>query len=631
MDVLSDTVSGEAPPGARVAVSVWGDESPGASGLGDGGSTGPAGGGGPPPPPPLMVKASRTVTAEADGTYVADFRGMVDLTHRSWGEASLATPEGHTVIRPFRARDCRPLLTSVFVGGNHISGESGQGCPSVTLRLRDPAGALKAQAFADFTWQNWFSFYFYLYVASPWPDWSKQPMLILPGDRIEMESGGAVYATTVPTLTLEVDRETPALSGWGPPGETLQGEVRRDTYAIRHTFTATVDAQGHYTVPLTGVYTPTAGESIAVRWQSGETRFYARDVIPRLQAGLFSTYLSGFLHPLVPYAVPVSGGFLTGYAGPEGEFAVSTGPLLPGDTVTVTTPQEEITLTLPLLTAQVDRGTATVSGAAPPDAPLEVRLAAYPLYLSRQVTATAAGTYTVSFPDAAPLPDGAWGTVRYTHPRGHWVFLQFGLRAWSVTLGERFAGGYADMAGAPFTATLTAPDGFTESVTGTASLYDASFSVVFSRPIGPGDRLRLTQAGRETEFVVPRLTARHDWAAQVLEGEAPPGSLVGVTFPRGWRSVLRRTDGRQRRPLPAGYAWPEPAGGGFRGRLGDGSGGEHRPAGVQGSGVSGVSTGGGEGTGAGLCRATANCPPPCPTYYSFIGSSVGQAKSARIY
>ncbi len=542
VDVLSDTVSGEAPPGARVTVRIWEMESPGASGLGDGGPAGPAGGGGPPTPPPFMVQVSQVVTAEADGTYVADFRGMADLTHRSWGEVSLTTPEGHTVVRPFRAYDCRPVLTSVFVGGNGLSGESSQGCPSATIRLRDPAGVLKAQAYADFAWQNWFSLYFYLYEVCPVPDWcggKSHPILILPGDRIEVESGGAVYTTTVPTLTLEVDRETPALSGWGPPGETLQGEVRSDTSAIHHTFTATVDAQGRYTVPLTGIYTPTAGESITVRWQSGETRFHALDVLPRLEAALFGTYLYGSLHPLAPYEIPApSSGSYTGYAGPDGGFSAYVDLLFPGRTVTVTMPQEEVTLTLPLLTARADRGTATVSGEAPPDAPLEVRLAAYPLYLSRQVTAPAAGTYTVSFPDAAPLPDGAWGTVRSSHPQGHRVFLQFGLRAWSVALGERCAGGYADMAGAPFTATLEAADGFTESVTETASLYNASFSVCFSRPLGSGDRLRLVQDGRETEFVVPRLTARHDWAAQVLEGEAPPGSLVEVTFPRGWRSSL---------------------------------------------------------------------------------------------
>ncbi|MGC8946284.1 MAG: hypothetical protein ACP5N6_09035 [Anaerolineae bacterium] len=545
VDTLSETVSGEAPPGARLTVSVWGGTyGASSSGTLSQNAAGPLGGGGPTPPPPLPpIRASRVVTAGADGTYVADFRGVADLTHRSWGEVSLTTPEGHTVIRPFRAQDCRPVLTAVSVGGNSLSGVSSQGCPSATIWLRDPTGALKAQAYADFSWWDWFVFYFYQYEVCPIPDWcggKSYPVLILPGDRIEVESGGAAYTTTVPTLTLEVDRETPALSGWGPPGETLQGEVRRETYEIRHTFTTTVDAQGRYTVPLTGVYTPTAGESINVRWLSGETQFYASDVIPRLQAGLFANALYGFLHPLVPYTVPVSGGFLTGYAGPGGEIAVFTGPLLPGDRITVTTPREELTLTLPLLTARVDRATATVSGQAPPNAPLEVFLSAYPLYLSRQVTATAAGTYTVSFPDAAPLPPGAWGTVRYTNPQGHRVFLQFGVRSWSVTLGGRCAEGYADMAGAPFTATL-ATEGFTESVTGTASAYNASFSACFSRAIGPGDRLRLAQASGETEFVVPRLTAHHDWAAQVLEGEAPPGGLVEVTFPRGWRSVSRRT------------------------------------------------------------------------------------------
>lgn len=261
-------------------------------------------------------------------------------------------------------------------------------------------------------------------------------------------------------------------------------------------------------------------------------------MLPRLEARLFGSSLFGLLHPLIPYTVTPGG--VTGYAGPGGEWFTSVDPLFPGDTVTVTTPREDLTLTLPLLTARIDRSAGTVSGQAPPGGLLEVSLVAYPFYLSRQVTATAAGTYTLSFPEMAAA-GGAWGTVRYINPQGHRVFLQFGTRSWSVSLGEPCADGYADMAGAPFTATLAASGGFTEIVTGTASRSNASFSACFSRPIGPGDRLRLAQASGETEFVVPRLTASHDWAAQVLEGEAPPGSLVEVTFSRGWWSVLRRT------------------------------------------------------------------------------------------
>ncbi|MCX7855236.1 MAG: hypothetical protein N2556_04530, partial [Anaerolineae bacterium] len=543
VDTLSETVSGEAPPGARVTVSIWGAGSPAPFALGGaaGGIAGPAGGGPTPIPPPPPVRISQVVTAGADGIYVADFRGVADIVRRTVGEVLLTTPEEHTVIRPFRAYDCRPVLTSVSVGGNHLSGESSLGCPSATVRLVDPTGALKAQAYADFSWQDWFVFYFYLHEACPVPDWcgsKSHPVRILPGDRIEVASGGAVYTTTVPTLTLEVDRETPALSGWALARETLQGEIRGDNYELRYAFTVTVTPQGRYTVPLTGIYTPTAGDHISVQWQSGETRFYAYDVVPRLAAGLFSGYLHGSLHPLIPYTV--TPGFSTGYAGPNGWFWASVPQMLPGDTVTVTTSREELTLTLPLLTARIDRAARTVFGQAPPEAPLEVSLSVYPLYISRRVTATAAGTYTVSFPDVTSFA-GAWGTVRYTHPQGHQVFLEFGARAWSVLLGERCAGGYADMAGAPLTATLQAADGFTESVTGTASTYNASFSVCFSRPIGIGDRLTLAQSSGETEFVVPRLTASHDWAAQVLEGEAPPGNLVDVTFPRGWTSVSRRT------------------------------------------------------------------------------------------
>ena len=542
VDPLSDTVSGEAPPGARLTVTVSGGAyGASSSGVPSPNGAGPLGGGEPtPPPPPPPVRVSQVVTAGADGTYVADFRGIADLTHRAAGEVSLTTPEGHAVLRLFRAQDCRPVLTAVAVGGNYLGGVSSRGCPSLTLRLIGPDGAVKAVGYADFSWWDSFGFYFYGSIGCPWSGGCDKsvPTLILPGDRIELASGGAVYTTTVPTLTIEVDREAPALSGWAPAGATLRVEIRDDSAVLRHVLTPTVTPQGRYTVSLAGIYTPTAGDSFTVWWLSGETGFYVLDVLPYLEAGLFQNSLFGLLHPLIPYTV--TPGAVTGYAGPGGEWFVNVGPLFPGDTVTVTTPREDLTLTLPLLTARIDRSAGTVSGQAPPGGLLEVSLVAYPFYLFRQVTATAAGTYTVSFPEMATA-GGAWGTVRYINPQGHRVFLQFGARSWSVSLGEPCAEGYADMAGAPFTATLAAPGGFTESITGTASGYNASFSACFSRSIGPGDRLRLAQASGETEFVVPRLTASHDWAAQVLEGEAPPGGLVEVTFPRGWRSVRRRT------------------------------------------------------------------------------------------
>jgi hypothetical protein len=542
VDPLSDTVSGEAPPGARLTVTISGGTyGASSSGVPSPNGAGPLGGGEPtPPPPPPPVRVSQVVTAGADGTYVADFRGIADLTHRAAGEVSLTTPEGHTVIRLFRAHDCRTVLTAVAVGGNYLGGVSSRGCPSLTLRLIGPDGAVKAVGYADFSWWDSFGFYFYGSIGCPWSGGCDKsvPTLILPGDRIELASGGTFYTTTVPTLTLEVDREAPALSGWAPAGATLRVEIRDDAAVLRHVLTPTVAPQGRYTVSLAGIYTPTAGDSFTVWWLSGETGFYVLDVLPYLEAGLFQNSLFGLLHPLIPYTV--TPGAVTGYAGPGGEWFVNVGPLFPGDTVTVTTPREDLTLTLPLLTARIDRSAGTVSGQAPPGGLLEVSLVAYPFYLFRQVTATAAGTYTVSFPEMATA-GGAWGTVRYINPQGHRVFLQFGARSWSVSLGEPCAEGYADMAGAPFTATLAAPGGFTESITGTASGYNASFSACFSRSIGPGDRLRLAQASGETEFVVPRLTASHDWAAQVLEGEAPPGGLVEVTFPRGWLTVRRRT------------------------------------------------------------------------------------------
>lgn len=513
-DPLSETVSGEAPPGARLEVFVY------AAPLT------PYGGGGGEPPPPPYSPVSRVVTATAEGTYVADFRGLADITPESVGEVVLYLSEDAAVSRPFFPA-CRPILTHVVVGGNSLAGLSGKGCPSATITLQNPAGQIKAQAVADFQWWAGFEFYFYLTEVCPWPGpcYGKSiPVLILPGDRIVLQSAGQTYTVSVPTLTLEI--LPTALSGQAPPGETLRAEFY-DNSGMFHRLTTTVTAQGTYTIPLAGIR-PAPGGLVYVYWCPGDTCFVARDGIPLLQAALFNNRISGLLRPLSPYTVTPM--VATGYAGPYGEFSAPTQPLLPGERVTVTTPRDVLSLTIPFLSAKVDRAAGTVSGEAPPSAPLKITLNyGYPYYfsLSQYVTATGAGTYTVSFPEL-PRFDYGSGSVEYFTPEGHQIFLNFRLRQWSIRLEDPCIGGYADVEVAPFTVTLRA-DSEEEVVTG-VTWYDGSFYACFSRPIHPGDHLTLTQMGAPMTFTVPVLTAIHDFGEQVLEGEAPPGSLLEAVF-----------------------------------------------------------------------------------------------------
>jgi len=554
---ISDTVFGLAPPGMRLTISVYGwspqpppfptpTPTPPHTNLGTGGGPGPS--------PFTLV-----VTATVQGEYIADFSGLVDITNQSSGHVQWTTPEGHTVVRGFRATQrCLPRLEYIQVGGNHLSGWSDYGCPSIALRLRDASGRIKAQQWIYY--QGYF--YFYLYDGS-------RPVPILPDDIVELEPGGQVtfpvmtptppYAiaapsegqvitTSVPVLTVLLDAVANTIAGQAPPGTVLSLGVYHE-YGFRHWLTTTVSAQGTYSVSLDDLYTLAAGDQVRAGLSLAGVSFCAEEVIPLLKASLYERpALQGWLSPLTPYTISLSSPRLitaevSGYAGTEGEFRAWLVSLMPGDTVVVTTPQRVLSLTLPLLSAHIDRATATVSGLAPPNARLQVDISALyaPAFASQVVTATASGVYTASFPNMAPLRS-AHGTLTYFAQNGQ-VRLDFGTPHWQITLGDPCVRGEGQVGGVPITVTLQAGDGTPKgTVTTTADAGSTWFYLCFTTSVQPSDRLALVYPGGLMTFTVPNFTAEHDYARQVLEGHAQPGSAIAATVPVGpyyWGQVIR--------------------------------------------------------------------------------------------
>ncbi len=531
---LSDTVSGLAPPNARLIVAILYDEYPVPP-------TPPpptALGGGPAPPPPYYGYAVRVVTATAEGRYLADFSGEVNITNATVGEVSMDI-EGHTVVRPFRATTgCRPMLTHVHVGGNSLEGVSDFGCPTLTLRLYDTRGYLKAARLFDFTWTPYF--YAALYENEVYPYGKSRPIPIQTGDRIELAWADQAIITVIPTLTVALDPLADVISGEAPPGAFL--ELRVYNYGP---LTTTVGAQGTYSLSLAGKYDVVPGDLANGVYVQDSTYYVALGAVPSIRAGLYQNWVSGILPPLTPYTIALETtppATVTGYAGPDGDWGNELpARTKPGDTITLTTPNSALRLSLPFLSAWVDRAEATVAGQAPANARLRVDLTDWQyIDLSREITATAAGTYTVSFPDLAPL-EGIQGTLTYFNAEGNQVFLLFANRQWHVTLSQPCVWGYADMVGASFTATLQASESPPDSTFGGTSDVSGYFYGCFERAIQPGDRLTLVQPGATMSFTVPTLTVYHHYAQQILEGEAPAGSFLEVVFYTSSGSVVRHT------------------------------------------------------------------------------------------
>jgi len=561
-DPLSDTVSGLAPPGARLTLTLFLDQPPIL------------------PPPPISFGSTggggygpsytAIVTATAQGEYQANLSGVVDITGQTSGEAEFTTPEGYTVVRAFQAiQHCQPRLGFVQVGGNLLSVQYDYGCPAINivLRLRDAQGRLKAEQSIGFVWSGGFYLSFFD---------GERPIPIVPADTIEIEfndqptstpfptptpfltpaptppsgivrseSVSQVVTTLIPTLTVFLNPIANTITGAAPAGAILTLEVYQGNFFQRG-LTTTVSAQGAYSVSLAGQYTLTAGDRVRASYTpAGQPYFYAIGVIPALQVTLHQPQVTGWLPPLAPFTASLASSHLImGYAGYNGAFYAALAPLRPGDVVIVATPFQVMQLTLPFLSAHVDRATATVSGQAPPGARLRVDLV-YDEYGgffdSQVVTATAAGAYTATFPDGAPL-SSARGTLTYFNADGHQVRLEFATAQWWVTLDDPCVSGNVDVAGAPITVTLQAGNGAPKGVfTGTAGTTAGAFYACFQTAVQPGDRLTLIHPTGSMTFSVPVLTAEHDYARQVLEGQAVPYSAIAATFQIGFSYNARHT------------------------------------------------------------------------------------------
>jgi hypothetical protein len=210
-------------------------------------------------------------------------------------------------------------------------------------------------------------------------------------------------------------------------------------------------------------------------------------------------------------------------------------PVGAGDQLTLTTPQTVTTLIVPDLIAQIDRATATVYGRAPAGAALRVDLTS--ASRSQWITATASGLYTATFADLAPLTY-ADGMLTYLEGEVKQVAMGFSTGRWTVALGEHCTDIVAEMTGKALTVTLESPLGTPREVITHSVGYGNQFTDCFNRKIETGDRLALSySSGLSNTLTLPPLTARHDYARQVVSGQAPASTQLEVTANN--RAVVR--------------------------------------------------------------------------------------------
>jgi hypothetical protein len=515
VDAFNGIVTGQAPPFAQVVVSNGGG-------------------------------ATLVVTADAEGHYSADFSSVGGLLGDSLGSVVWTSAEGYVVIRYFRTgptSSCPPVLNQAQVGGNQVLISSNGLCGPFILRLRDAGGHAK--------YEN-------LFETDPWGyltlfDEDHRPIPILPGDQIEIEANGQVQVNVVPTLTINLDPFADQVFGQAPPF----AEVSLSDPDWWRYFTTIANAQGGYMLDLSGSLDVDAGSTLRAGLED-TPYYYAYGTVPILQTHLYSSGVYGTLGPLTPYTITLSSQTaittVMGYASGTGVYTALTYPPPgefygnPGERVEVETPTNFWEMIIPLLTARMDADAGLLSGQAPPASRLAIKL-----YdpgggsLNTVITATTSGTYSVTFP---VTPDRRFTSGIMTHFTAFDMRtdLSFNTPRWYITIGSVNVSGYAPIHGTPITFTLESGDGTFSQVL-VQTLSTADFWLTFDRTIQPGDRLRMeTEDGQVSEFTVPYLSAVHDYARQVLEGQVPTDGEVSVYIPSLYGGYTRHI-----RPSPDGH------------------------------------------------------------------------------
>lgn len=225
-DPQTDTISGEAPPGARLFISAgWWPWWP--------------------------------VTATVTGTYRIDFSGLVDIRSDSSGAVVYLHPDGHRI----RLEYAVPHI-EVTLGEADVSGVAA-GPGRVTVTLRDADGVFKGSGSDDAQYGN----QFWIHLT----DAQEQPAPVTGGDVVSLEAVGRVTTFTVPTLTASFERRTGILAGTAPARAWLRITLGEDSRQMQVGSDGTYAMDWSDLVPRPGergylIYTDNLGNRTQLRF-----------------------------------------------------------------------------------------------------------------------------------------------------------------------------------------------------------------------------------------------------------------------------------------------------------------------------------------------------------------------------
>jgi len=401
--------------------------------------------------------ANQPFATGADGAYHADLRGLNDLGPGSGYQVSYRNPEGHTVYIYQYIAQINALLHSNYIWGYGVSANT-----PLTATLKTGAAVKGVGAITAFT-SGYFSAYLY--------DTGGSPVLIAPGDTLEVDFGGGnVVTLPIVALTTQINTATGAITGSGPANALLGVDV--DAYSADRS--VMTDNAGQWATQVLDFY-PGPGVYVRVRYantQGHEVWLYTivRPVVYVRGTGSGFSYSSD--QTVSGYAdggawVHISLKRNSSVIAESHIIASSWGwyhttlteTIQAGDELVVRwTPRAPVTIVVPTLTADANVATGQVFGTGPANATLGIRAHNY----ARSATTSSDGAFSVAMPF---VTGNEYIYLRYQTPAGHWIHARSETRYMDVALSKAVAPTTA-VPGQAVTFTLTLSNPGSQPATG---------------------------------------------------------------------------------------------------------------------------------------------------------------------
>lgn len=468
-------------------------------------------------------------TTEASGSYSASFSSVGPISSDDRGTVTYMYPDGNTAYVDFRP----PYVTAnISTGG--FSGYTPAGKTLITATLKAGNGSIKgiATLLSDST--GFYSSYF--------SDLNSNPIMIVPGDTLEIaQPGESLVSLSVATITGSANMATDSVSGQAPANSTLKVTLYLDA-TDGSSFVWTIsDASGNYSADFrpNDIRRGDWGEVIFENTAGNRTLFEYS--VPYICVHLNTDYAHGYTTPDISYTVTLKDSAqvvkatFSGISYPDGYFNasfydLSGSPVLiqPGYVVQMV-PQTGDTLTVNVveLTAQANVNTDMVQGKGPANSSLTVWAANSYLI----VTVDNQGNFTANFNSKVDIKRGDWIDIYYYVNEGNREYFSFTIPFLYALVNSNYVYGSTT----PNTsATLTLKDAsqVVKATVTVTSDYDGWFYAEFTSGGNPvlivtGYTVQLVpQTGETLTFIIPELTGQANAATDVVQGKAPPNSIL---------------------------------------------------------------------------------------------------------